>query len=88
MPRLSTDVIFEPTHNDPFMKSIFAPSALLCAIFSLANADQIVFSEVMYNPPAGGYEFIEVENLTATPFDVALWEMSSGVDFTFPDFNA
>ena len=70
------------------MKLIFAPSALLCALFSFAHAEQIVFSEVMYNPPAGGYEFIEVENLTATPFDVALWEMSSGVDFTFPDFNA
>ena len=42
----------------------------------------------MYNPPAGGYEFVEVENLTATPFDFALWELCDGVDFTFPDFNA
>lgn len=88
MSRVSTEVILELSHNDPFMKLIFAPSALLCALFSLAHAEQIVFSEVMYNPPAAGYEFIEVENLTATPFDIALWEMSSGVDFTFPDFDA
>ncbi|MDA7888649.1 lamin tail domain-containing protein, partial [Akkermansiaceae bacterium] len=70
------------------MKSFFISAALSCALVSITHAEQIVFTEVMYNPPAGGYEFIEVANLTATPFDIALWEMSSGVEFTFPDFNA
>jgi len=70
------------------MKLFFAPAALSCALFSIAQAEQIVFSEVMYHPPAGGYEYVEVENLTATPFDIALWELCDGADFTFPDFSA
>ncbi len=54
----------------------------------LALAEQIVFSEVMYHPPAGGHEFIEVQNLTATPFDIAQWELIEGASFTFPDFES
>ncbi|HBI32079.1 MAG TPA: hypothetical protein DDY45_08585, partial [Verrucomicrobiales bacterium] len=52
----------------------------------MSHAEQIVFSEVMYHPPAGGHEFIEVQNLTATPFDIAQWELTDGASFTFPDF--
>ena len=62
---------------------------LLLSLFFLtpiARAEQVVFSEVMYHPPAGGHEFIEVQNLTATPFDIAQWELTEGVSFTFPDF--
>ena len=54
----------------------------------LAKAEQIVFSEVMYNPPAGGHEFIEVQNLTATPFDIAQWELTEGASLIFPDFES
>ena len=50
-------------------------------------AEQVVFSEVMYNPSNGAPEFIEVQNLTSTPFDIALWEVKEGVTFTFPDFS-
>ncbi|MGC6465906.1 MAG: lamin tail domain-containing protein [Akkermansiaceae bacterium] len=61
------------------------------ALFSLlalsSQAEQVVFSEVMYHPSPGSYEFIEVQNLTATPFDIAQWELSGGADFIFPDFN-
>ncbi len=53
-----------------------------------APAEQVVFSEVMYHPPAGRYEFVEVQNLTATPFDIARWELADGVSFTFPEFSA
>lgn len=63
-------------------------SALFCALVQIAQAEQIVFSEVMYHPPAGGYEFVEIQNLTATPFDIAQWELTKGADFTFPDFSA
>ena len=70
------------------MRNFFAPVVLSCTLFSVAQAEQVVFTEVMYNPPAGGYEYVEVENLTATPFDVALWELCDGADFTFPDFSA
>ena len=51
-------------------------------------AEQIVFSEIMYHPPLGGYEFVEVQNLTATPFDIAEWRLSGGADYDFPTFNA
>ena len=41
----------------------------------------------MYHPNDGGHEFVEIENLTSTPFDIALWKLSGGVDFEFPDFS-
>ena len=41
----------------------------------------------MYHPKDGGHEFVEIENLTSTPFDIALWRLSGGVDFEFPDFS-
>ena len=65
--------------------------ALLLGLLILtfpARSEQIVFSEVMYHPPADGHEFIEVQNLTATPFDIAEWQLSEGVSFTFPEFEA
>jgi hypothetical protein len=64
-------------------KQLFNSLILLTPV---AHAEQIVFSEVMYHPPAGGHEFIEVQNLTATPFDIAQWELTDGASFTFPDF--
>ena len=42
----------------------------------------------MYHPKTGGHEFVEIENLTSTPFDIALWRLSGGVDFEFPDFSS
>ncbi|MGB0145526.1 MAG: lamin tail domain-containing protein, partial [Akkermansiaceae bacterium] len=66
-------------------------SNLLFSLFLVllipSQAEQIVFSEVMYHPPVGGHEFIEVQNLTATPFDIAKWELTDGASFTFPDFS-
>jgi len=60
---------------------------LLSLVPFLSRAEQVVFSEVMYHPTPGNYEFIEVQNLTATPFDIAKWKLSGGVDFVFDDFN-
>ncbi len=50
-------------------------------------AEQVVISEMMYNPPVGKPEFVELSNITATPLDMALWRFSDGVDFTFPNFS-
>ncbi|MEX2186258.1 MAG: lamin tail domain-containing protein [Pirellulales bacterium] len=51
----------------------------------------VVISEIMYNPPAGGAEFIELFNRSAQPvplFDpanpAAAWRFSAGVEFSFP----
>ncbi len=60
--------------------------ATLLPLFS--KAEQIVFSEVLYHPPTGGYEFVEVQNLTATPFDIAEWKLRGGADFDFPVFSS
>ena len=73
--------------NGRGMKRVALSLIFLCAASS-ARGEQVVFSEVMYNPPAGGYEFVEVQNLTATPFDIAGWRLTGGVDFEFPPFNA
>ena len=62
--------------------------ALLLASAGTVSASQVVFSEVMYHPLAGKPEFIEVENLSATPLDMAKWQFTEGIAFTLPDFNA
>ena len=61
---------------------------LCCVLTRAAWAEQVVFSEIMYQPPVGKPEFIEVWNITNTPLDMAKWRFSDGVNFTFPDFNA
>ena len=62
--------------------------AVLLALGGTVSASQVVFSEVMYNPLAGKPEFIEVENLSATPLDMARWQFTEGVTFVLPDFSA
>ena len=62
----------------------FAPFVFL----QPARAEQVVFSEIMYQPPAAKPEFIEVWNITNTPLDTAGWRFSDGIEFTFPNFNA
>ena len=55
---------------------------LLCGVLaSAARAEQVVFSEIMYQPPAGKPEFVEVWNITNTPLDMARWRFSDGVGF-------
>ena len=64
---------------------------LTSAVFALPYsvlAEQVVVSEIMYNPPGSLPEFIELSNITATPLDMALWRFSDGVDFSFPNFSA
>ena len=64
-------------------------STLVVALLSVfARAEQVVFSEIMYQPLSGKPEFIEISNLTATPLDMANWKFSDGITYTFPDFNA
>jgi hypothetical protein len=58
---------------------------LLCGI-SDVQAEQVVFSEIMYHPPDVLPEYIEVYNNTATPFDIAEWRLCDGVDYVFPPF--
>ncbi|MBE0535748.1 MAG: lamin tail domain-containing protein [Phycisphaerae bacterium] len=59
--------------------------------FGWANSDPrigpVVISEIMYNPPAGHHEFLELVNISSAP--AALYNLNnrwqvSGVGFTFP----
>ena len=46
-------------------------TATLCTLASTTSAEQVVISEIMYNPADDKPEFIEVQNLTVTPLDLA-----------------
>jgi hypothetical protein len=56
-------------------------------ISSICLAEQVVISEIMYNPPPGRPEYIEISNNTATPLDMACWQLTGGIEYTFPDFS-
>ena len=53
-----------------------------------ARSEQVVFSEIHYNPAAAKPEFVEIFNMSMTPLDMAKWKFTDGVTFEFPDFNS
>jgi hypothetical protein len=53
--------------------------------------DEIVINEIMYHPPApplptgaAGGQWLELANRSATPVDLTGWQLTGGVEFTFP----
>ena len=51
------------------------------------HADQVIISEVMQAPLQGETSWIEVQNLTATPFDIAEWRLKGEkFSYHFPAF--
>ena len=72
------------------MKGSYWVSASLVILLvgvSDVRSEQVVFSEIMYHPPGTLPEYIEVCNNTATPFDIAEWQLCGGVDYVFPAFS-
>ncbi len=65
-------------------------SAFLAIFLSVitASAQLVIVSEIMYNPSGDAPEYIEIQNTTSTAYDIALWEITGGINFTFPDFDA
>jgi len=51
------------------------------------RSEQVLFSEIMVHPAGTLPEYIELCNNTATPFDIAEWQLSGGVDYVFPAFS-
>ena len=51
------------------------------------RAEQVVINEVMYNPRGDAPEWIELSNITATPFDIADWKLRGDVEMDFPAFD-
>ncbi len=52
------------------------------------HAEMVVFSEVHFHSLEGKPEFVEIFNNSHTPFDIAKWRLTGGVEFEFPDFSA
>ena len=50
-----------------------------------SQAEQIVFSEIIYHPRGNQPEYIEVYNNTATPFDIAQWRLTGGAGWLDDD---
>ena len=69
-------------------QSLGSTAFCVAALSTSLKSEQVAVSEIMYNPPAGKFEYVEIQNLTATPFDIALWRLRDGADFDFPDFSA
>ncbi len=53
-----------------------------------ARAEQVVISEIMYHPAGQKPEYVEIYNNTATPFDIARWQLTGGIRYEFPEFSA
>ena len=71
-----------------FPRSLFGWFGLLAlACVSELPAEQVVFSKIMYGPVAGHPQYLEVCNNTVTPFDIARWRLTGGVQYEFPDFS-
>lgn len=69
-----------------FLKRFLVPAFLLTA--SALQAEQIIISEIMYNPSGTKAEYIEIKNITWSPRDIVKWKLTDGVQLTFPDYNA
>ncbi|HAT16609.1 MAG TPA: hypothetical protein DCS76_02365, partial [Gemmatimonadetes bacterium] len=72
------------------MNPLKFPAALALVLIPILplKAKQVIFSEIMYSPTGSLPEYIEVQNLTATPLDFAKWKFTNGVDYEFPGFSA
>ena len=61
------------------------------AVNDVPLAGSVVINELMYNPTAGGDEFVELKNLTASPVPlhdnadpINTWQLTSGITYSFP----
>ena len=65
-----------------------AALGLLLAVCPLGVAEHVVISEILYHPRVVSQpEYIEIYNNTVTPFDIALWRVTEGISYQFPDFD-
>ena len=69
------------------LKSAVLSFSFLIFLSLISHAEQVVFSEINYNPRGDKPEYIEIYNLTATPKDISKWKMTEGVGYVFPDFD-
>jgi hypothetical protein len=68
-------------------KAILLAPIFACMIATQVFAEQVVFSEVHYNPKGDKPEWVEIFNNTSTPLDMGQWTLTGGIDFKFPPFD-
>lgn len=67
-------------------KTISLLSLILLAACS-ASAQNVIITEIMYNPPESGtdsLEYIEIHNFQPLPTDISGWSFTQGIAYTFP----
>lgn len=69
------------------MKTTKLAALAFSTLINVASAEQVVFTEIMYNPAGNKPEYIEIKNISWTPRDICKWRFSDGVVFELPDFN-
>jgi len=69
------------------LKSYVLSGLGLVSLGVAMQAEQVVISEILYHPRSTTPEYLEIYNNTATPFDMARWQLSGGVSFEFPEFS-
>ncbi len=83
----SKPYIDRPMNHDPIrVRSLLTALAFAIGI-TVSHAQMVIVSEIMYNPSGDAPEYIEIKNTTSTPYDMALWEVTGGIRYTFPDFD-
>ena len=60
----------------PTLKSAVLSFSFLIFFSLISHAEQVVFSEINYNPKGDKPEYIEIYNITATPKDISKWKMT------------
>lgn len=84
--RLPTHANMKQSRYSLFRAAFLTLATALC-LPQFASAEHVIFSELQYNAQPGKPEFVEITNLTATPYDMGKWYFSDGIEYTFPDFN-
>ncbi len=58
----------------------------LALVVMRARAGEVIFNEIMYQPPSRqvAEEWLELHNRGVAPVNLAGWRLSAGVEFTFP----
>jgi len=76
------------------MKKTFTKQLILSVIFAFlsmaAFSQDIVITEIMYNPPESGtdsLEFVEILNNSGAAYDMTGASFTDGFNFTFPTLS-
>ncbi|HAK94747.1 MAG TPA: hypothetical protein DCM87_07015 [Planctomycetes bacterium] len=72
---------------------VFVAALIAAACAGAADAESIVFTEIMYNPGPGpladpdneALEYVELHNRGGLPADLSGWYFSNGIDYTFSE---